>query len=103
MFIFISTLTFAAPFLVCDPQETVAFYVVELDGQEYQTAAEEDGSIKWDLANVDVGTHTIRLMAGNAAGDWSDWSVPFVFTLEPPVPPPPPPPNVPTGIQLSIN
>lgn len=70
----------AAPWLICDPQAGVINYVLELDGQQIEWAAEEDGSFRYDLQHISMGGHTVRLSAGNAFGDWSEWSDPFSFS-----------------------
>ena len=75
-----NTLVSAQPYAVCDPQAGVVHYVIEFDGEEFAIDAEPDGSAKYDLNIVDMGPHMIRMMAGNAFGDWSGWSDPFDFT-----------------------
>jgi hypothetical protein len=81
-----STLTFAAPFLVCDPQAGVTTY--KLTGPTWvpvTVPAQTDGSIRMDVATATVGTNSLTV-AACAAGDtlWpaercSEY-VPFVFT-----------------------
>jgi hypothetical protein len=72
----------ASPFLVCDPQAEVEFYVITglpspLDGSHI--AAEPDGSIRMDFGNVPVGgPYDIQVSACNLWG-CSDGS-PFVFS-----------------------
>lgn len=70
----------AAPFIVCDPQAGVAYYILELNGVETpQFPAQPDGSMKYDLEPLLGGPFTLKAMAGNLWG-WSDWSLPFMDT-----------------------
>lgn len=70
----------AAPFLVCDAQDGVTKYVLDIDGVELpEGIAEADGSIHYDMASyVNTGNHTVRAKAGNVWG-WSTYSDPFDF------------------------
>ena len=74
-----SSLAFAGPFVVCDPQAEVVAYVVEFDGDEYEISALPDGSARFDVTDLEMGPHKIRMRAGNIYGDWSEWSAPFDF------------------------
>ena len=74
-----SSLAFAAPFVVCDPQDGVMAYVLEFDGKEYEGEALPDGSAKFDIGYTETGPHKVRLKAVNVFGDWSEWSDPFDF------------------------
>lgn len=85
----------AAPYLVCDPQAGVVHYEVMFNDNVYEAPAEEDGSIKWELEDVLVGEHTVRLRAANIYGDWSTWSDPFVFRRDTVTPP--------SGMRLSTH
>ena len=63
MVLFAST-AFAAPFLVCDPQEGVIGYT--LTGLTDDTiAAQADGSLKYDLASLPNGTYEVTVAACN--------------------------------------
>jgi len=77
----------AAPFLVCDPQAGVESYIISEEGQpDITTPAEEDGSIKYDMASVAEGTHLWSVKACNAWG--CSAPSPFGFTK-----------SLPTGLQ----
>lgn len=75
----------AAPFLVCDPQAGVDYYLIT--GDPYWTTfvpAQPDGSIRSDVAAIGFGGHTIQLQACKAAsttevGGCSD-PTPFTFS-----------------------
>lgn len=74
----------AAPFLVCDPQAGVIGYT--LTGlTEVTVAAQTDGSLRYDLANVANGTYNIQVAACNEWG--CSANVPFVFTKQVPAAP----------------
>lgn len=79
---------FSAPFLVCDANADVDWYVVEVDGVELPGVldAEADGSLRFDLASITVGGHSIRILAGNMWGQ-SVYSELFPFAKTLPVVP----------------
>lgn len=81
LFLSFSISTSAAPFLVCDPQAGVISYNLELNGGTAinNIVAEPDGSIKYDLAGIAVGSYIVRAQACNE-WDCSGWSVDFPFT-----------------------
>ena len=72
----------ADPFLMCDPQINVSYYVVTIDGIMETVPAFDlgDGTVRlnFDLAGITEGEHTCSIKAGNAWGE--SVSVPFVFT-----------------------
>uniref|UniRef100_A0A6H1ZQP3 Uncharacterized protein n=1 Tax=viral metagenome TaxID=1070528 RepID=A0A6H1ZQP3_9ZZZZ len=72
----------ADPYLICDPQLNVTFYVVTVDGNTSTVPAFDlgDGTVRlnFDLAGITEGEHTCSIKAGNAWGE--SVSVPFVFT-----------------------
>ena len=65
-----NTLVFAAPFLVCDPQEGVATYNVYQDGAEIATEvpAQPDGSLKYDLVAITPGAYEFNAKACDVWG-----------------------------------
>ena len=74
----------SAPFLVCDPQEGVVGYT--LTGlTDLTIAAQQDGSLKYDLAAIQSGTYNVQVAACNVWGCSS--TVPFVFTKQLPTAP----------------
>ena len=84
----------AAPFLVCDPQEGVTKYVLDIDGVETTIlTAQADGSLRYDMAAyINTGNHAVRAKAGNIWG-WSTYSDPFNFDADTP--------NAVSGVGLS--
>lgn len=70
----------AAPFIVCDTQEGVIGYT--LTGLTEQTvAAQTDGSLKYDLANVPAGSYSVQVAACNVWGCGEAAPYPFVKSL----------------------
>jgi len=88
-FIFIPSLVFAAPFLVCDPQTNVTHYVVTIDGNTTEVLAFDLGNgtvmLRYDLEGISAGTHNTELKAKNIWGE--SVAVPFVFVKAIPVAP----------------
>lgn len=83
----IASSVYAAPFLVCDPSPGAiggGFEIWEGGAMIHQANNQPDGSIKMDLKDIAVGTHTItaRYYVGDAKWGtvYSAYSVPFVFT-----------------------
>lgn len=77
-FMLVASTSFAAPFLVCDPQAGVVGYEISgLVGEPVSFIAQPDGSLKYDLASVNNGTYTLTVAACNMWGCSS--TVPFVF------------------------
>jgi len=72
----------AEPYLICDPQLNVSFYVVTIDGNTNTVPAFDlgDGTVRlnYDLAGITEGEHVCSIKAGNVWGE--SVSVPFVFT-----------------------
>lgn len=69
---------FASPFVVCDPQEGVAYYNVVEGAITTEITALNDGSLKMDVGTATVGTHSISV---SACSMWEcSSSVPFVYT-----------------------
>ena len=67
--------------LVCDPQQGVVSYNVDVDGViTTGVIAETDGSILYNIDYLPQGQHTFKLQA-IGSGDWpSDWSDPLDAT-----------------------
>ena len=62
--VLMASASWAAPFLVCDPQEGVIGYT--LTGLTDDTiAAQADGSLKYDLASLPNGTYEVTVAACN--------------------------------------
>lgn len=95
LMVLIPVYALSAPFLICDPQASAEWYVLEMDGIELPGVydAEPDGSLKYDLAGIVVGQHSVRALAGNMWGQ-SVYSDPFDFSKELPV--------VPGNLRLSV-
>jgi hypothetical protein len=79
IFMFVGVVS-ASPFLECAPQAGVIGY--SITGDPYfpdQIAAQEDGSLKIDLATIPVGTHLLNV---KACGFWGcgDAANPLDFT-----------------------
>jgi len=72
----------ADPYLICDPQLNVSYYVVTIDGNTSTVPAFDlgDGTVRlsFDLAGITEGEHICSIKAGNEWGE--SVSVPFVFT-----------------------
>jgi hypothetical protein len=68
----------AAPFLMSNPQDGVIGYTITGDAYFVNPiAAQADGSLKTDLADVPNGTHSLTVAACNLWGCGA--TVPFVF------------------------
>ena len=76
-----TTVTYAAPFLVCDPpdpSEQVTSYIVYKDGVEFaRVDAESDGSLRLDLQGVTPGAYTWTAKAVNIWEE-SELSDPYI-------------------------
>jgi len=91
-------ISFAAPFLVCDPQTGVTSY--QLTGPVWVPTAlvpaQADGSIKLDVATANVGANSLTVKACKTDPIWgvmcSD-AVPFQFVR-------PSSPSLPTSLSL---
>jgi hypothetical protein len=68
--------SFAAD-LICDPQEGVASYIVEIDGTTVSADAQADGSLKLNVDYLPEGRHIFRARAISDQGWPSDWSDPY--------------------------
>ena len=82
----ISTVAWASPFLVCDPSPQavgLSFEVREGTTVLYTGKNQPDGSIKVDISNIAVGSHTLTARYITADPLWSTPvspdSVPLVF------------------------
>jgi hypothetical protein len=79
-----SSLSFATPFIVCDPQAGVDHFV--LTGPAWiptTVTAQADGSIKLDIATALIGSNAITVKACKNDTIWGEQcsaSVPFSFT-----------------------
>ena len=84
--------SFADPFLVCDPQTNVTHYIVVLNGATIEVPAFDlgDGTValRYDLKGINVGNHNVEVRAKNI---WDkSIAVPFAFVKSLP--------EAPTGI-----
>jgi len=83
-FILLASVSWAAPFLVCDPQTGVTLY--KLTGPAWVPAtkvAEADGSLKLDVSGATIGSNSLTVSACWTIAPWGEQcstSVPFVFT-----------------------
>ncbi len=81
--------SYAAPFLVCDPQPDAERYELTIDGTVISTPA----PLKYDLAGIAQGSHRITAVAINDTwGVRSEPSAPFDFSK--------PSPQSPSGFRL---
>jgi len=92
------SLSFAAPFLVCDPtNEAVTEYEITWEGNPVPETTPAldlgDGTVRlnYDMAGVAEGNHSLTVRAANIWGA-SAPSNPFLFTKELP--------SVPSGMKL---
>ena len=82
--VLIASTTWAAPFLVCDPQPGVVTY--KLTGPPWvplTIPAQGDGSLRLDVATASVGTNSLTVAACISDAVWGETcssTVPFVFT-----------------------
>ncbi len=70
-FLLFATLSYAAPFLVCDPQTGITSY--KLTGPAWAPAsipAQADGSLKLDLATSTIGSNSLTVAACIADPSW---------------------------------
>lgn len=67
-FMLLASTSFAAPFLVCDPQSGVVGYEITGLGEPVSYIAQPDGSLKYDLSSVNSGTYTLTVAACNMWG-----------------------------------
>lgn len=71
----------ANTYLVCDPQEDVAKYEIEINGSvSGQFTPEPDGSARYDITNFSNGHYVFRLRCSDSKGWWTEWSDPFDAT-----------------------
>ena len=77
------SISYAAPFLGCDPQTDVTLY--KLTGPAWvpvSVVAQPDGSIRMDVAAATVGSNSLTVAACKVGiGGWEECStfVPFLF------------------------
>ena len=77
------SISYAAPFLVCDPQTEVTLY--KLTGPAWvpvSVPAQPDGSIRMDVAAATVGSNSLTVAACKADPVWGELCsafVPFLF------------------------
>lgn len=81
-FMLLASTSFAAPFLVTDPQSGVVGYEITGLGEPVSYIAQPDGSLKYDLASVNNGTYTLTVAACNMWGCSS--TAPFGFSKQVP-------------------
>ena len=78
-----STILFANPFLVCNPQTGITHY--QLTGPAWLTtptiSAQADGSLRMDVATASTGSNSLTVAAciTNSGGTQCSTFVPFVF------------------------
>lgn len=95
--LFWASLSYAGPFLVCDPQTGVTTY--KLTGPAWvptSVPAQSDGSLKMDLATSVIGLNSLTVAACKADATWGEVcssTVPFAFTR-------PAAPTIPANIKL---
>lgn len=76
----------AAPWLICDPPpvgETRTSYKFSGDSFFTTKAAEANGSLRYDVAGISVGTHNIQVQACKTDPLWGEvcsTATPFTFT-----------------------
>ena len=58
----------SAPFLVCDPQAGVVGYEITGLGDKINFIAQQDGSLRYDLASIQSGTYNLTVAACNMWG-----------------------------------
>ena len=58
----------AAPFIVCDPQAGVVGYEITGLGDKINFIAQQDGSLRYDLASIQSGTYNLTFAACNMWG-----------------------------------
>ena len=63
-----ATSAYAAPFLVCDPQSGVVGYEITGLGDKITFIAQQDGSLRYDLASIQSGTYNLTVAACNMWG-----------------------------------
>ena len=77
------SISYAAPFLVCDPQIDVTLY--KLTGPAWvpvSVPAQPDGSIRMDVAAATVGSTSLTVAACKDDAVWGELCSPFVpFTF----------------------
>ena len=83
LIVFVAAPVWAQPYLVCDPQEAVETYEVDINGVITTLEADPTGEFgfKMDLADIQNGIYNAKARAGNIWG-WSEWSVPFGFVVQ---------------------
>ena len=79
-FMLLASTSFAAPFLVTDPQSGVVGYEITGLATPVNFVAQPDGSLKYDLASVNSGTYTLTVAACNMWGCSS--TAPFGFSKQ---------------------
>jgi len=97
--VLMASVSWSAPFLVCDPQAGVTSY--QLTGPSWvptiPVVAQTDGSIKMDVAAANVGANAITVKACKTDPIWGEMcSVPFDYSFTRPASP-----VKPTGIGLA--
>ena len=89
----LGSMAFAMPFLVCDAQTGIISYNLDIDGVIIENVtAEPDGSIRYDLAGMAVGSHIFKAQAIGLGGWPSGWSDPL-DTMKP---------GAPAGLRVSL-
>ena len=73
------SISYAAPFLVCDSQAEVTLY--KLTGPAWvpvSVVAQPDGSIRMDVATATVGSNSLTVAACKSDPVWGELCSPFV-------------------------
>jgi hypothetical protein len=74
--LFLATTAFGSPYLVTDPQANTDSYVIT-GGITASPTAQPDGSLRYDLASLPVGSYDIQIAA--CVGVWCSPTTPFTF------------------------
>ena len=83
-FLLMASTAFAGPFLVCDPNSYATSYEISGDITA-NPQAESDGSLRYDLAGIEVKAHNIDVKSCNMWG--CSTPVPFSFEKKLPASP----------------
>jgi hypothetical protein len=67
-------------YLFSDAQESIQFYRVIVDGEDFVVDAEDDGSLLYSLDGLEDGVHSIEAYAINMWGNSNP--APFGFTKQ---------------------
>ena len=91
LFVLLTGVAYANPFLVCDPQSNVTEYVIRSGGQEVVTPY----PLHYDLQGLPDGSYTFYVRARNADGDSAEVEFSFVLPIQVSTPP-----EAPTNVRI---